>query len=65
MYATWTPNPSTPAHDAEYMISPGPESNFNTTATDTVFCYRLGLKELNGSTSILVLIHCYPQTNFI
>ncbi|KUJ08381.1 putative Fluoroacetate dehalogenase [Mollisia scopiformis] len=51
--------------DVEYMTSLGLESNFNTVIADKIFYYQRGLKDVKADTPILVMLHGYPQTNFM
>ncbi|KAL2060884.1 hypothetical protein VTL71DRAFT_8936 [Oculimacula yallundae] len=53
------------AHDLIYMTSLGLESNIRTAEADKMFYYHRGLEKLDGSQPILVLIHGYPQSNYM
>jgi hypothetical protein len=48
--------------DVDYMTSLGLESNLKQTANEKVFYYSRGLKDVKPDTTVLVLLHGYPQT---
>ncbi|KAF4635650.1 hypothetical protein G7Y89_g2439 [Cudoniella acicularis] len=51
--------------DVEHMTSLGLESNINKTPEEKIFYYRRGIGQNPKNSPILVLIHGYPQTNFM
>ncbi|KAG9231319.1 putative Fluoroacetate dehalogenase [Amylocarpus encephaloides] len=51
--------------DIKYMESLGLHSNVETTTANKVFYYQRGISNAKVGTPILVLIHGYPQTNFL
>ncbi|KAH6717335.1 putative Fluoroacetate dehalogenase [Leptodontidium sp. MPI-SDFR-AT-0119] len=53
------------AHDITYMTSLGLESNINTAGSDKIFYCCRSLEQSSDSNPILVLIHGYPQSNFM
>lgn len=56
---------TTTTNDVEHMKGLGLESNISTAAEDKTFYYHRGLKNLSNEKPILVLLHGYPQTNFM
>jgi hypothetical protein len=52
----------TSTEDVDYMTSLGLKSNLMEVVNEKVFYYHRGLENVDSKTTVLVLLHGYPQT---